>query len=155
MSCSPWPGAGYGVAGHPGAEKVCLVIDEADLCSRLIYLLQSAGYEVLAFANGEEALRAVRRTPIDLAVVDVDILGLNGPPALEMLRQRSDGLLLLTSASPAQIGGILELEWGGDDYVVKPFSLRELVNRIKAILRRLERQQSSPRESPLSPKAGV
>lgn len=135
---------------HPGSRKVCLVIDEPDLSSRLIHALESADYEVVAFSEGNAALDALRRTPMDLAIVDVDLSGLNGLQVLQMMRQHSDCLVLLLSTSPAEIDCLLALELGGDDYVVKPFSLRELVTRTKVLFRRLERQQS-PSESSRSP----
>ncbi len=131
---------------QPGSRKVCLVIDEPDLSSRLVHALESADYEVVAFTEGNAALDALRRTPMDLAIVDVELSGLDGLQVLKMIRQQSDCLVLLLSTSPAEMDCILALELGGHDYVVKPFSLRELVTRTRVLFRRLERQQA-PSES--------
>lgn len=129
-------------------KSVYLVEDEPDLSSILGRFLNGAGYDVVAFGRGDQALEAIRQNPPDLAILDVMLPGLDGLELLRQMRHATDCPVLLISARAAEVDRVLGLELGGDDFLPKPFSARELVARVKALFRRLERQESPP-EQPL------
>ena len=126
-------------------KSVYLVEDEPDLSAILVKFLQAAGFDVSAFARGDLALEAIRRLPPDLAILDVMLPGLDGLEVLKGLRVATDCPVLLISARAAEVDRILGLELGGDDYLPKPFSAREVLARVRALFRRVERQEDSQR----------
>ena len=99
--------------------------------------LEAAGFSVQAIADGEEALKALRRATPDLVVLDVMLPGRDGLSVLHELRMFSDVPVILLTARSDEIDRIVGLEKGADDYVVKPFSPRELVARVRAVLKRV------------------
>ncbi len=125
-------------------KSVYLVEDEPDLSSILGRFLQSAGFDVVPFCRGDLALEAIRKVPPDLAILDLMLPGLDGLEVLKGMREQTDCPVLLISARVAEVDRILGLELGGDDYLPKPFSARELVARVKALFRRIERQEAPP-----------
>jgi DNA-binding response OmpR family regulator len=119
---------------------------------RSIYLLavhlKNSGFEVSLFHRGDVALRALIDQPPDLAILDIMLPGVDGLEILRQLRRdRSRMLVMLASAKGAEIDRVVGLELGGDDYLVKPLSGREMVSRVKALFRRREREQT-PRKGP-------
>jgi DNA-binding response OmpR family regulator len=124
-------------------KSVYLVEDEVDLCSILTCFLSAAGFDVVPFSRGDQAIQAFQRLPPDLAVLDLMTAGCDGLELLKRLRAKSDCPVLLISDQATEIDRVLGLELGADDYLPKPFSARELVARVKALFRRLERQQSA------------
>lgn len=126
------------------SKSVYLVEDEPDLSTILGRFLQSAGYDVVPFGRGDVALEAIRQVPPDLAILDLTLPGLSGLDVLQGMRRRTDCPVLLISARVAEVDRILGLEMGADDYLPKPFSARELIARVKALFRRVERQQAPP-----------
>lgn len=122
-------------------QSVYLIAPEDDLSDSLSRALKDAGYQVVTFQRGEPAWRAIEQVPPDLAVIDVRLPELDGLELLKQMRQRTDCAVLLMSAQAPEVERILGLELGADDYLIKPFSPRELVARVRALFRRLERQQ--------------
>ncbi|MCC7265421.1 MAG: response regulator transcription factor [Candidatus Latescibacteria bacterium] len=119
--------------------KILIVEDEPDILELLSYNLRQAGYEVFTAAEGEEGLRLAEEQIPDLVVLDLMLPGMDGLELCRLLKQRESlrrvPVLMLT-AKAEEVDRIVGLELGADDYVTKPFSPRELVLRIKAILRR-------------------
>jgi len=127
---------------------VLLVDDEPDILTPLTFALERQGFTVGTASDGEAALERARRTRFDVVVLDVMLPGISGLDVCRMLRDESDVPILMLTARDAEIDRILGLEFGADDYVVKPFSTRELISRIRAILRRrrLDRNDGSGSE---------
>ena len=118
-------------------SRVFLVEDDATLRTALADALRSDGHEVEVAKDGHEALAALRAQAFDLCVLDVMLPGPSGLELLRALRQRdAETPVLLLTARGAESDKVLGLELGADDYVTKPFSLRELLARCKALLRR-------------------
>jgi two-component system phosphate regulon response regulator PhoB len=118
---------------------ILVVEDEADLQQILAYNLRQAGHEVVAAANGEAALALVKQRTPDLMVLDLMLPGISGTDVCQAVKNdpatRHVAVLMLT-AKGSEIDRVVGFELGADDYVVKPFSVRELALRIAAILRR-------------------
>jgi two-component system response regulator RegX3 len=107
------------------------------------YALRASGFEVDAFGDGESALEAARSDGYDVLVLDVRLPGLSGIEICRRLRSESDVPILILTAMDAEVDRVLGLEAGADDYVTKPFSVAELVSRVRAILRRRELDRAS------------
>lgn len=121
------------------ASTVLIVDDEPDLRATLEYNLTREGYQVLAVADGSSALHALRQRPVDLALLDIMLPDISGTELLRRIRgsQELKGLpVILLTAKGEEIDRVVGLELGADDYVVKPFSTRELLLRVRALLRR-------------------
>ena len=120
-------------------ERVLVVDDEPDLLELIEVNLKGAGYEVLVAANGPEGLRMARQTAPELIVLDVMLPEMGGLEVCKSLRNdpATSGIpILMLTARATEIDRVLGLELGADDYVTKPFSTRELVLRVKSLLRR-------------------
>ncbi len=119
--------------------KILIVEDEPDILELLSYNLRQAGFEITTAEDGEVALRLAEQNPPNLVVLDLMLPGMDGLELCRLLKQREAlrrvPVLMLTAKSE-EVDRIVGLELGADDYVTKPFSPRELVLRIKAILRR-------------------
>ena len=118
---------------------VVVVEDEADILELICYSFRKERFEVSGFESGEPAFDFLRRTPADLLILDIMLPGQDGFEICRRIRtdQRLSALpLIMLTARGEEIDRILGLELGADDYVVKPFSPRELVARAKAVLRR-------------------
>jgi two-component system, OmpR family, response regulator RegX3 len=119
-------------------DRILVVDDEQAIVDAVSYALRAEGFEVDEFGDGESALEAARATPYDVLVVDVRLPGLSGIEICRRLRGESDVPILMLTAMDAEVDRVLGLEAGADDYVTKPFSVAELVSRVRAILRRRE-----------------
>ena len=119
-----------------GARTVMVVDDEANIRDLVGGYLRRDGFEVRTAASGEDALTALRHGPADLVILDVGLPGIDGMETLRRIRQGSDVPVLLLTARAEEADRIVGLEVGADDYVTKPFSPREVVARVRAILRR-------------------
>ncbi|MBI4308597.1 MAG: response regulator transcription factor [Chloroflexi bacterium] len=120
------------------ARKILLVEDEASLREALRYNLGKAGYEVLATGDGWEALEMARREKPDVMILDIMLPGLDGLEVCRQLRRETATPILLLTARGTEADKVVGLESGADDYMTKPFSLRELQARIRALLRRVD-----------------
>ncbi len=118
------------------AGKVLVVEDEAVLLETLVYNLSRQGYDVLQAAEGRNALRIARDEEPDLVVLDVMLPGIDGFDVCRILRQESNVPVLMLTARDEVVDKVVGLEMGADDYMTKPFSMRELLARVKAMMRR-------------------
>ena len=125
------------------SERILVVDDEPAIGDAVAYALRASGFEVDTFADGESALEAARATGYDVLVLDVRLPGLSGIEICRRLRDESDVPILILTAMDAEVDRVLGLEAGADDYVTKPFSIAELVSRVRAILRRRELDRAS------------
>jgi two-component system alkaline phosphatase synthesis response regulator PhoP len=129
------------------ATKVLVVDDEESLVKLVQGYLEREGYEVSTAYNGQDALRLARSAQPDLVVLDVMLPGLDGIEVCRRLRQFSDAYVIMLTARTEEIDKIVSLSVAADDYLTKPFSPRELVARVKAMLRR-PRSASASEEAP-------
>jgi DNA-binding response OmpR family regulator len=120
------------------AVKILIVEDDLNLMSTLEYNLRKEGYDVIKAADGAEAVEVARTGKPDLIVLDVMLPGLSGLEVCRILRKEMTVPILMLTARTEEIDKILGLEIGADDYMTKPFSMRELMARIRAMLRRAE-----------------
>ncbi len=118
-------------------EKVLVVEDDPAIRDALSYNLGREGYEVRAVGDGLAALEAARSSAPDLVVLDLMLPELDGYDVTRTLRKESNVPILMLTARDDEIDRVLGLELGADDYLTKPFSMRELLARIKAMLRRV------------------
>ena len=119
------------------AQKVLIVEDEAVLRETLQYNLVRQGYQVYTAPDGRSALQVARKERPDLILLDVMLPGLDGLEVCRILRQEMNVPILMLTAKADEIDKIVGLEVGADDYITKPFSMRELLARVKAALRRV------------------
>jgi DNA-binding response OmpR family regulator len=119
------------------AEKILVVEDELSLQETLAYNLKRQGYEVETTGNGLEALEIARRDHPDLLLLDIMLPGMDGFEVCRVLRQEMTTPVLMLTARDDEIDRVVGLEVGADDYLTKPFSMRELMARVKALLRRV------------------
>ena len=117
--------------------RILVVEDEVSFSDPLSYLLRKEGYEVAVAETGPEALEDFDRSGADLVLLDLMLPGLSGTEVCRALRQRSNVPVIMLTAKDSEIDKVVGLEIGADDYVTKPYSSRELLARIKAVLRRL------------------
>lgn len=120
------------------SKRILVVDDEPNIREVICFALERAGMATTTARNGAEALRAVQRDVPSLIVLDIGMPELDGLEVCRQLRRSSDVPVLFLSARDEEVDRIVGLELGGDDYVTKPFSPRELVARVKAILKRSE-----------------
>jgi len=118
--------------------RILLVDDEESLQKLLSYPLRSDGYEVVAAADGQEALDRFDEGQFDLVVLDVMLPRVDGFDVCRKLRARSAVPIIMLTAKAEEFDKVLGLELGADDYITKPFSMREFRSRVKAVLRRAE-----------------
>jgi DNA-binding response OmpR family regulator len=119
------------------AEKILVVEDEPTLQETLAYNLQRQGYEVITAGNGQEALDKARQTRPDLMVLDIMLPIMDGFEVCRIIRQEMTVPILMLTARDEEIDRVIGLEIGADDYITKPFSMREFLARVKAQLRRV------------------
>uniref|UniRef100_UPI00351ADE28 response regulator n=1 Tax=Endozoicomonas sp. Mp262 TaxID=2919499 RepID=UPI00351ADE28 len=116
--------------------KLLLVDDDIELCELLIEYLGTEGFDVCAVNDGESGVKAALSGKYKLVLLDVTLPKLNGFDVLKKIRQESDIPVLMLTARGDDVDRVIGLEFGADDYLPKPYNHRELVARIKAILRR-------------------
>ena len=125
---------------------ILLVEDDPTLSETLRYNLEREGYDVLHAADGVAGLDLARREQPDLVILDIMLPRLDGFSICRILRQEGDTPILMLTARQDEVDRIAGLELGADDYVSKPFSLGELLARVRAILRRTDRRPAGSRE---------
>jgi len=118
--------------------EVMVVEDEANIADLVRMYLEQEGYRVTHAASGEDALARFAERPPNLVVLDIALPGIDGIEVCRRLRSSSDVAILMLTARDSEVDRVVGLEMGADDYLTKPFSPRELVARVKAILRRVE-----------------
>jgi DNA-binding response OmpR family regulator len=127
--------------------EILVVEDEASIVDLVRMYLEQQGFRVAAVSTGEAALERIATTPPNLVILDLALPGIDGIEVCRRIRSKSNLPVLMLTARAEEIDRVVGLEIGADDYVTKPFSPRELVARVKAILRRVE---GGPPEGPLS-----
>ena len=115
---------------------ILIVEDEESLAEPLAYLLQKEGFETLLATDGTAALELFSDEVVDLVLLDLMLPGMSGTDVCRKLRSESDVPIIMVTARDSEIDKVVGLELGADDYVTKPYSTRELVARIRAVLRR-------------------
>jgi len=120
------------------AARILLVDDEQSIQTLLSYPLRRDGYDVVQATDGRQALERFDEQPFDLVVLDVMLPGIDGLEVCRRLRSRSAVPIIMLTARAEEIDKVVGLELGADDYITKPFSMREFSSRIKAALRRAE-----------------
>jgi len=122
-------------------HRILVVDDEPAVSDLLAYNLRKAHYEVVVAADGREALHMVGETSPDLILLDLMIPEVDGLDVCRELRKTSDVPIIMITARGEEIDRVVGLELGADDYVTKPFSVRELMARVKAVLRRVQPEE--------------
>ena len=125
------------------ARTILVVDDERTLRETLAESLETEGFVVVQAADGREAVNAFRRSHPDLILLDLMLPELSGTEVCRIIRSESGVPILMLTAKSAELDKVVGLELGADDYVTKPFSFRELLARIRALLRRSEQQSQS------------
>ncbi len=130
---------------------ILIVEDEAAIADTLVYALQAEGYTTTWLQLAEPALALQARSPADLLILDVGLPDISGFEACKRLRRFSEVPVIFLTARDAEIDRVVGLEIGADDYVIKPFSPREVAARVKAILKRMAPRMTVSVESANSP----
>ena len=116
--------------------RILIVEDEESYREPLVYQLTREGYDVSAAATGEEGLELFTKGGIDLVLLDLMLPGLDGTALCRRIREQSRVPIIMLTAKSAEIDKVVGLEIGADDYITKPYSFRELLARVRAVLRR-------------------
>ncbi|HPU03497.1 MAG TPA: response regulator transcription factor [Rhodoglobus sp.] len=116
--------------------RILIVEDESSLSEPLAYLLEREGYETSIAADGLQAVADFDRTGADLVLLDLMLPGMSGTEVCREIRTRSSVPIIMLTAKDSEVDIVVGLELGADDYVTKPYSTRELLARIRAVLRR-------------------
>lgn len=130
-------------------HRILVVDDEPAVTDLLAYNLRKAHYDVLTAADGKTALRLAGQSKPDLILLDLMIPEVDGLDVCRELRKSSDVPIIMITARGEEIDRVLGLEIGADDYVTKPFSVRELMARVKAVLRRTQNDSTEKEPSTL------
>jgi two-component system OmpR family response regulator len=130
------------------AEKILIVEDDSNLQAIIAYNLRKESYEVNACDDGKEALEVARREKPDLIILDIMLPGLSGLDICRILRKESTVPILMLTARTEETDKIVGLELGADDYMSKPFSMKEFLARVRAMLRRAGMMEVKPSHIP-------
>jgi len=126
--------------------RVLLVEDEPDLADPLAYLLRREGFEVEIAEDGDAALTAFRERGADILLLDLMLPGMPGTEVCRQVRTTSSVPIIMLTAKDSEIDIVVGLELGADDYVTKPYSARELLARMRAVLRRAQQDEADLEE---------
>ncbi len=130
------------------AQKIALVDDDRNILTSVSIALEGEGYDVRTYSDGDEALRGLASTPVDLAVLDIKMPRMDGMELLSRLRKTSSVPVIFLTSKDDEVDELLGLRMGADDYIRKPFSQRLLIERIRAILRREELARDDTESDP-------
>jgi two-component system OmpR family response regulator len=125
-------------------NKVLIVEDDTNLLETLKYNLRKEGYDVVTASDGEQAIEAARREKPDLLILDIMLPRISGFEVCRILRKEMTVPILMLTARADETDKIVGLEIGADDYMTKPFSMRELIARVRAMLRRSKMAEAPP-----------
>ena len=128
-------------------EKILVVDDESAISDIIKFNFEKEGYIMETADNGRDAISLAEKNNYDLILLDIMMPKLNGFEALREIRKNSDVPVIMLTAREDEVDKVLGLELGADDYVVKPFSMRELLARVKAVLRRFDGQDKKEDDS--------
>ena len=129
-------------------KKILIIEDEAPISNIIKYNLKKEGYEVDAAFDGGEGLKKALAGDVDLILLDIMLPVMDGFEVCKQVREKSNVPILMLTAKEEEVDKVLGLELGADDYITKPFGMRELVARIKANIRRTSIQESGEEETP-------
>ena len=135
-------------------ETILIIEDENDLAELIAFNLEKEGYRPLIAPDGTSGLEAARDNPPDLILLDLMLPGLSGTEISKILRSNAKTAripIIMLTAKGEEIDRVVGFEVGADDYMVKPFSSRELLLRIKAVLRRTSREETEPKVLKIGP----
>lgn len=132
-------------------QTILIVEDEPTLQETLKFNLDKAGYQTVVTGNGAEALQLALENPPDLILMDIMLPGLDGVEVTRILRHEQSTPIIMLTAKDSEIDRVLGLEIGADDYLTKPFSMRELLARVKAQLRRVKLVEDDLRDRQAKP----
>jgi DNA-binding response OmpR family regulator len=133
----------------PDSSTILLVDDEDSVQKLLTYPLERDGFRVVSAHDGEEALRLFAAEPVDLVVLDIMLPKLDGLEVCKRLRSESSVPIIMLTARHDEFDTVLGLELGADDYITKPFSIREFRSRVRALLRRAGAARDAPSAEPI------
>jgi two-component system, OmpR family, response regulator len=125
-------------------SKILIVEDDANLLETLKYNMRKEGYETVTAVDGAQALEVARKELPDLIILDIMLPRMSGFEVCRILRKEMTVAILMLTARDDEIDKVVGLDLGADDYMTKPFSMRELLARIRAMLRRVEIQAPAP-----------
>ena len=128
-------------------EKILIIEDEPDIIKMLEYNLKKEGFRITSVSDGREALRQAEREHPDIIILDLMLPEIDGLEVCKTLKQSSDTAdipVIMLTAKAQETDKIVGLELGADDYITKPFSIRELTARVKAVLRRAREKEKLP-----------
>ncbi len=128
-------------------EKILVVDDESAISDIIKFNFEKEGYLIDTADNGKGAIELAAENDYDLILLDIMMPKLNGFEALREIRKSSDVPVIMLTAREDEVDKVLGLELGADDYVVKPFSMRELLARVKAVLRRFDAQEKKEKDT--------
>ena len=128
-------------------ERIALVDDDQNILTSVSLALEADGFEVETYSDGEQGLNGISRRPPDLVILDIKMPRLDGMEVLEKIRKKSNLPVIFLTSKDDEVDEALGLRIGADDYITKPFSQRLLLERIKAILRRVNIDPQSNTES--------
>ena len=120
------------------SHTIALVDDDRNILTSVSIALEAEGFRVRTYTDGAEALRALTARPVDLAILDIKMPRMDGVELLKRLRQNSSLPVIFLTSKDEEIDEVLGFKMGADDYIRKPFSLRLLIERIRAVLRRAD-----------------
>jgi two-component system phosphate regulon response regulator PhoB len=120
-------------------QTIALVDDDRNILTSVAMTLEQEGFQVRTYTDGESALQGLISRPVDLAVLDIKMPRMDGMELLQRLRQRTSLPVIFLTSKDEEVDEVMGLRLGADDYITKPFGTRELVARVKAVLRRFER----------------
>ena len=126
------------------SRTIALVDDDQNILTSVSIALETEGYRVKTYKDGEEALRGIGQQPVDMAILDIKMPRMDGMELLQNLRQTSQLPIIFLTSKDDEIDELLGFRMGADDYIKKPFSQRLLIERIRALMRRVEATGDTP-----------
>ena len=124
------------------AQRIALVDDDRNILTSVSMVLEAEGFTVVTYRDGAEALRGLLAEPVDLAILDIKMPRMDGHELLQRLREKSNMPVIFLTSKDDEVDELLGLRMGADDYIKKPFSQRLLIERVRAVFRRLEAQKA-------------
>src|ERR1700759_4233357 len=124
-------------------QTIALVDDDRNILTSVAMTLETEGFTVRTYSDGAEALKGLTAQPVDLAILDIKMPRMDGMELLERLRKQSDLPVIFLTSKDDEVDELMGLRMGADDYIKKPFSQRLLIERIRAVFRRIETQKST------------
>ena len=132
------------------ASRIALVDDDQHIITSVSLMLETEGFEVDTYSDGEQALIGLRRRPVELAILDIKMPRLDGMELLAKIRENSQLPVIFLTSKDDELDEALGLRMGADDYITKPFSQRLLLERVRAVLRRAEQIDNPSSETAIN-----